>query len=305
MIANSFYTQNEAREDLEMASIHRTAGLINKYCVGTISLAEQHQLDDWIFESEPNIGLFEKILDKNRVQQDIALMCSINTARAMQDIKSQLIFTSYYRSATKFHRFLRYAVTGLIGFWLGIAVIFLGLHTTKGNTGFLGMYFDGAGIELPDDSDNKASVANKSEPGIFLSPNNNSSPASNIASNKTSVIDANTLTISSNGQYVLELSNGFKAVIHVDFRNCFPVFPTVFDRLLSQYQRLQLAIVLQAIPASGKWSDAFFVHNKKQIDQSASDRGKPGEIYSAEPVNAVFEITNLYNAENNQPAASP
>ena len=302
MVANSFYTQNQVTEDLEMVKINRAARLINKYQAGTISLLEKQQLDDLTFESESSIGLFEKLRNKKRVQQDISVMSSINTERAMEDVKNKLVFTSYYRSDSKFYRRLRYAVIVLIGFWLGIGAIFLSLHATKGNTGLVGMYFDRAGIELSG-NDNDLSVTHNSDQDNFMYTSDGPASYTNEdVSKQTLNIDGKRITITCRGARIIKLSGRNKAVIEADLRYHFPVFPGLFDQLLSYYQRPRVIIELQGVPDA----EVLFADNKKQRNRSASDQDKPGEIYPSERAgNPVTGIINVSYAETNQPAASP
>jgi len=74
------------------AEAHRIARLIAGYVRGTLSKKEHDELDEWITVSDENMQLFERLTDEKNLEEVTKLMESVDTERALQEKKKQIVF---------------------------------------------------------------------------------------------------------------------------------------------------------------------------------------------------------------------
>ncbi|RYG13588.1 MAG: hypothetical protein EOO07_17540, partial [Chitinophagaceae bacterium] len=68
----------------------RISQLIAGYVQGALTEAEQQELDDWVNEKDENLHLFDKLTDPEKIDEDVALMQSIDTDAALLRVRQKI-----------------------------------------------------------------------------------------------------------------------------------------------------------------------------------------------------------------------
>src|SRR5260221_1813674 len=84
--------KNGLPDDDSMKDAQRVAYLIAGFLRQTLSTSEHDELDEWVGESDATMLLFEKLTDKNNIEQSLKEMKGYDTERAIQRIKQRIDF---------------------------------------------------------------------------------------------------------------------------------------------------------------------------------------------------------------------